>query len=409
MKIISSIAGIVFPEFPNQGIGDIKNAGFEDILLDLSVYCPGKNLRSFETKLNSEQTRQDFDKFLKGIQSKNLQVTTALLPYLLRDTKRTDLNELLLRIGKDSIKMLENMGCKHIIARPLYVGVTFDKEWEINKAYYLELAKECKKEDTMILLQNQCKDVNGHLVRGVCSDEKIAVKWIDELNKEVGSKRFGFCLDVGVCNLCGQNMQDILVALGERVETILIKDNNGSVENKLVPFTSRSTDSNTTDWLSLIRGLRQIKFDGQLVIDCEDTAKNFSPILRPQLLALSKSIMDYFKWQIELETSLKKYHSIVLFGAGNMCRNFMKCYGEQYKPLFTCDNNSSIWGTKFCGLEVKNPEELKKLSEDCGVYICNIYYREIEQQLKDLGVKNIEFFNDEYLSSYYEGRLKRRQ
>ena len=28
----------------------------------------------------------------------------------------------------------------------------------------------------MILLQNQCKDVNGHLVRGVCSDEKIAVK-----------------------------------------------------------------------------------------------------------------------------------------------------------------------------------------------------------------------------------------
>lgn len=409
MEIVSSIAGIVLPEFPNQGIGDIKNAGFENVLLDFSVYCSGKKLRSFETKLNVEQTKQDFDKFIKGIQSKNLKVTTALLPYLLRDTKRTDLNELLLRIGKDSIKALENIGCKHIIVRPLYIGVTFDKEWEINKAYYLELAKECKKEDTMILLQNQCKDVNGHLVRGVCSDEKIAVQWIDELNKIVGSKRFGFCLDVGVCNLCGQNMQDILVTLGERVETILISDNNGSVENRLLAFTSRSTDFNTTDWLSLIRGLRQIKFDGQLVMDCADTSRNFSSILRPQLIALSKSILDYFKWQIELETSLKKYQSIVLFGAGNMCRNFMKCYGEQYTPLFTCDNNSSIWGTTFCGLEVKNPEELKNLPKDCGVYICNMYYREIEQQLKDLGVENIEFFNDEYLSSYYEDRLKRRQ
>lgn len=409
MEIVSSIAGIVLPEFPNQGIGDIKNAGFENILLDLSVYCSGKKLRSFETKLNPEQTKQDFDKFIKGIQSKNLKVTTALLPYLLRDTKRTDLNELLLRIGKDSIKALENIGCKHIIARPLYVGVTFDKEWEINKAYYLELAKECKKEDTMILLQNQCKDVNGHLVRGVCSDEKIAVKWIDELNKEVGSKRFGFCLDVGACNLCGQNMQDIIVTLGERVKTILVSDNNGNAEKALLPFTSRSDYSNTTDWLSLIRGLRQVKFDGQLVIDCADTSKNFSAILRPQLIALSKSIADYFKWQIELETSLKKYRSIVLFGAGNMCRNFMKCYGEQYKPLFTCDNNSSIWGTEFCGLEVKNPEELKNLPKDCGVYICNMYYREIEQQLKELGVENIEFFNDEYLSSYYEDRLKRRQ
>ncbi len=37
----------------------------------------------------------------------------------------------------------------------------------------------------------------------------------------------------------------------------------------------------------------------------------------------------------------------------------MKCYGEQYKPLFTCDNNSSIWGTQFCGLDVKSPEALK--------------------------------------------------
>ncbi len=409
MEVVSSITGIVYLEFPNQGLEDIKTAGFKNVLLDLSIYCPGHKLRSFETKLKPEQIKQDFDKFIKGVQTKNLQVTTALLPYLLRDTKRTDLNELLLRIGKDCIKMLENIGCKHIIARPLYIGIPLHKEWEINKAYYLELAKECKNQDTMILLQNQCKDVNGHLVRGVCSDEKIAVKWIDELNKEAGSQRFGFCLDVGVCNICGQNMQDMIVTLGERVKTILISDNNGIVEQTLLPFTSRSSDSSITDWLSLIRGLRQVKFDGQLVADCADTSKNFSPILRPQLIALSKSIMDYFKWQIELETSLKKYQSIVLFGAGNMCRNFMKCYGEQYKPLFTCDNNSSIWGTKFCGLEVKNPEELKDLPKDCGIYICNMYYREIEQQLKDLGVENIEFFNDEYLSSYYEDRLKRRQ
>lgn len=409
MEVVSSITGIVYLEFPNQGLEDIKTAGFKNVLLDLSIYCPGHKLRSFETKLKPEQIKQDFDKFIKGVQTKNLQVTTALLPYLLRDTKRTDLNELLLRIGKDCIKMLENIGCKHIIARPLYIGIPLHKEWEINKAYYLELAKECKNQDTMILLQNQCKDVNGHLVRGVCSDEKIAVKWIDELNKEAGSERFGFCLDVGVCNICGQNMQDMIVTLGERVKTILISDNNGIVEQTLLPFTSRSSDSSITDWLSLIRGLRQVKFDGQLVADCADTSKNFSPILRPQLIALSKSIMDYFKWQIELETSLKKYQSIVLFGAGNMCRNFMKCYGEQYKPLFTCDNNSSIWGTKFCGLEVKNPEELKDLPKDCGIYICNMYYREIEQQLKDLGVENIEFFNDEYLSSYYEDRLKRRQ
>ncbi len=111
--------------------------------------------------------------------------------------------------------------------------------------------------------------------------------------------------------MCGQNMQDMIVTLGERVKTILISDNNGVLRKHYCLLQAEQIQKNSTDWLSLIRGLRQIKFDGQLVIDCADTARNFSPILRPQLLALSKSIMDYFKWQIEIETSLK--NTVLLF------------------------------------------------------------------------------------------------
>ena len=85
----------------------------------------------------------------------------------------------------------------------------------------------------------------------------------------------------------------------------------------------------------------------------------------------------------------------------------MKCYGEKYVPMFTCDNNSKLWGTTFCGLEVKPPEQLKELPPDCAIFICNIYYREIEKQLRDMDIKNpIEFFNDEYMPSFYFDRLK---
>ena len=90
-----------------------------------------------------------------------------------------------------------------------------------------------------------------------------------------------------------------------------------------------------------------------------------------------------------------------------MCRNYMKCYGAIYPPLFTCDNNQALWGTSFCGLEVKSPEALKDLPDDCGVFICNLYYREIEAQLRAMGVKHIEYFNDEYMSSYYFDRFHR--
>ena len=155
-----------------------------------------------------------------------------------------------------------------------------------------------------------------------------------------------------------------------------------------------------------MRGLREIGFDGQLILDAFDTVVTFSPLLRPPLLRLAKATADYFQWQIGIENLLKKYRKIVLFGAGNMCRNYMKCYGEKYPPLFTCDNNEKTWGTVFCGLEVKAPGALKDLPEDCGVFICNIYYREIKRQLQAMGVENIEFFNDEYMPSFYFDRLK---
>ena len=87
----------------------------------------------------------------------------------------------------------------------------------------------------------------------------------------------------------------------------------------------------------------------------------------------------------------------------------MKCYGEKYPPLFTCDNNKALWGTSFCGLEVKAPECLRELPRDCGIFICNIYYREIEQQLREMEIENsIEFFNDEYMPTYYFDRLEDR-
>lgn len=258
----------------------------------------------------------------------------------------------------------------------------------------------------MILLENQCRDLNGHLVRGVFSDSAVTAGWIDELNREVKEERFGFCMDVGVCSLCGQDMHEFAVTMGQRMKAVVLRDCDGHHESSLLPFTCVYNGQPQTDWLSLIRGLREMEFDGKLILSMADTASSFSPLLRPSLLTFARAVAEYVRWQTGIELLLKRYPSIVLFGAGNMCRNYMKCYGEKYPPLFTCDNNQAVWGTLFCGLEVKPPEALKTIPGDCGVFICNIYYREIEKQLQDMGIRNIEFFNDEYMPSFYFDRLK---
>ncbi|MBQ7582713.1 MAG: hypothetical protein IJU25_07840, partial [Lachnospiraceae bacterium] len=76
--------------------------------------------------------------------------------------------------------------------------------------------------------------------------------------------------------------------------------------------------------------------------------------------------------------------------------------------LYTCDNNSKIWGTEFEGLTVNSPEKLKELPEDAAIIICNGYYREIEAQLREMNIQNpIEYFNDEYMPTFYFDRFKR--
>ncbi len=380
MKIVCSPKGIANRERPAQGMEHIAKAGFENVMLDFSVW--GEEL-------------------LEQCAHNRLCPSIARMSYQSQEAKGAEAAEALLALAKKSLEVCGRAQCGYLVVPPLCAGIETGEAWEYNRDYYTQLAGIARENSVIILLKNQSRDLNGHKVRGICSDGAVAARWVDELNRATGEERFGFCMDVRVCSLCGQDMHAFVKALGNRLKAVVLCDCNGRDEGALLPFTAVSGSCAQTDWLCLVRGLRENGFAGQLVMDMSATGAAFSPLLRPALLTLAKQIADYFKWQIHMEAALQKYSSIVLFGAGNMCRNYMRCYGEQYPPLFTCDNNQKLWGTFLCGLEVKAPEALKDLPENCGVFICNIYYREIETQLREMDIENIEFFNDEYMPSFY--------
>ena len=425
MNIISTPRGSVDRTRPRQGSADLAKAGFTYAVLDLSLFCSpaeletqGRESQNSKPSLKPQQPKSSqisqhppelphaARPLYQQLQKAGIRTPIARAPYLKTDTKRQDLQELLLLLARESIRVCGEAGCGSILIEPLFSGVEKAREWTVNRDFYLSLAPLARDQQVKILLKNQCRDMGGHLIRGICSDPEEAASWIDKLNQEAGEERFAFCMDTGVCTLCGQNMQEFALALGQRIQAVLLRDLDGHRESSLLPFTCSGFERSGTDWLGLIRGLREIGFDGSLILDFSATAAGFSPLLRPQLLQLARAVGEYFQWQIEIEKNLKKYKSRVLFGAGNMCRNYMKCYGEKYPPLFTCDNNEKLWGTRFCGLEVKAPASLRELPPDCAVFICNIYYREIEAQLRDMGLLNpVEYFSDEFMSSFYFERL----
>lgn len=421
MRLVCAPEGTIMDaRRPGQGVGDILNAGFQETILDGLLCCKEREFRGMD-KVRKEAAREKrpyipdeperigeaLEPLIRTCREKGLAMTIARAPYLLRDRKSPELTEIYRNIAMEAVKLAVREKCEAVIVRPLFAGVPFGEEWKSNREFYLSLLPLIKDSDTKVLMENQCKDSEGHLIRGILSDPLEAAEWIDALNQEAGAEKFGFCMDVGAYNLCGQDMYEAATALRERVKAVILRDNNGHDEDSLLPFTCISEYGQQTEWLSLIRGLREISFDGYLIMDAKMTIDAVSPILRPTYMKLAKETADYFAWQITLEGLMKKYKHIVLFGAGNMCRNYLINYGDKYPPLFTCDNNKDRWGEDFFGLTIHDPKDLRELPEGTGIFICNVYYREIEAQLRDMGIKNgIEYFNDEYLPALNMNRLK---
>lgn len=424
MQIICSLGGIVSYEYPRQGLSDIASGGLDGILLDIGgiVGYHAHRIVKWRKKRDDKSYRhwimdhpteiQDIvAPFVDVIRSHKLATPIAranfLPPILRQEEDNDDLFSSICRVARGCVEAAGKAGCRYIILRPMAVGIGERNVMAANVEYYRSLADTAKRYGLEILLESQYRIHNGSFIRGLCSDAHEAAALIDRLNDETRSGIFGSHMDTGICSLLCQNMHDIAAILGQRIKAVTIRDCDGMSDTAYLPFTSVFGGSSRTDWLNIIRGLREIRFDGLLIMDLSGTASAMSPLLKPSLIRFSKEVAEHIAWQIGMEDILQRYGQRVLFGAGNMCRAYMKCYGEKYPPLFTCDNDKDKWGTKFCGLDVRSPDALRDLPEGCAILICNIYYREIERQLKDIGIEApVGYFNDEYMPSFHFERLE---
>lgn len=386
----------VIPDSPVKKVSKLlpiqKEAGFVNSMVDLSVFVPEQEIEYCKDLDSLIKT------YLKQCKELKLEHTIGRAPYVLTDDAKEKLWDIICQLTRDSIRICSEVGCKYIVIEPLIREPRNEGENRKNIDFYLSFAQFANEQNIMILIRNNYRNYNGNLIRSCYSDAYKLNALVDELNKKSEKSIYGICLDIGVCNLCGQNMYETITQMGSNIKAVILRENDGLTDNALIPFSSVNQLHSKMDWLNLIRGLRTIGFAGDLIYDFRDSMYAVSHLLRKEIVDYAKKMIDFLVWQIEMEQTIKKYEKRVLFGAGNMCRNYMKCYGEEYPPLFTCDNNAVLWGTEFEGLEIKKPEELIELDSDVAVFICNIFYDEIEQQLLKMGICNpIEKFNDEYL------------
>jgi len=393
---------------------DYIEVGFSHALLDVSSYCMPEALENreeiydkwFRGKSNEfflpkepEKTLEVLSFFVEECKRNGISNCIARAPFFPWDSKRKDSQKVLYRLTIETIRACVLAGSKYVIIYPQYLDIRSEVEYQKCFEWYASYIEELKKAKITALIPNvPCVSHDGRYKRGFFSDGHELNKLINQLNQKADQEMFGLCLDIGVCQLLGQNVFEFVTLINKRIKAVMFRENDGIYNVSWIPFMTSYNGGGRQDWDAVIRGLREIKFDGPLMLSFGDSDRAVTHLLRKQLLSLEKNMGDYFVWQISMEKVIQKYSNRVLFGAGNMCRNYMKYYGEKYPPLFTCDNNSSLWGSTVCGLVIQNPKSLKELPEECAIFVCNIYYREIEAQLRDMGIRNpIEYFSDEYL------------
>lgn len=405
MNIVCSAGGIAEVKRPRNGLNKFRQAGFDEIVLDFNMFTGGIALPKKRDEVLAHW-REWMRNYMAEAGRQGLDRRIAVAPHFVKDLKIPNMEALKSDLVKECIQNAGEYGCKYVVVYP-FEGDSLEESSSVNRDFYLSLVESAKKSGVTVLLVNSLRNLNGHFLRGFCSEPVEAVTFVDELNNKAGSEIFGFCLDVGICNLVGQNMYDFVTTLGSHLKSLYLYENDGIHYNRIMPFYAANGAGSQFDWLNLIRGLRAIRFGGPAIMTFSTTLAAISPLLRLSVWEYAHKVAKYLEWQVDMEATLDKYPSRVLFGAGNMCRAYMKCYGEKYPPLYTCDNNSNVWGNEFCGLAIHNPEDLKSLPVDCAVFICNTYYDEIEQQLRDMGIKNpIERFNDEFMPSFHFTRLE---
>ena len=88
-----------------------------------------------------------------------------------------------------------------------------------------------------------------------------------------------------------------------------------------------------------------------------------------------------------------KGKNIILFGAGLMFEDYMKKYGDKYRPAFIVDNDENKWGRYRMGIEIRKPEDILAIPElKRHIIICSFYYKEIIPQLEAMGVKDCKVY-----------------
>ncbi|MBE6662749.1 MAG: sugar phosphate isomerase/epimerase [Ruminococcaceae bacterium] len=205
---------------------------------------------------------------------------------------------------RDTVRCIEltaYLGSRYIVVHPVQdtLQLTPDEVRARNIELYGKLIEAAKKNDVIVCLENMWNTRNGNIFECTCEDPYETNYYIDTLNAMASEERFGFCFDVGHATLCGKNLKNTLITLGNRVKTLHVHDANKISDLHTIPYSQMGNGATPlTDWTGFLLGLRSIGYRGTINFEAHAAFEVFPEPTHKALLGLFRAIGEYFSNEI---------------------------------------------------------------------------------------------------------------
>ena len=197
-------------------------------------------------------------------------------------SENDEYNDAIVKMLESTIIAADEINCRNLVVHPFFLGyqqrLSPEREWEINIERYSRLIPAAKKYGVTVCLENMFTGNRGKLYAACCSDIDTACAYVDELNRIAGQKVFGFCFDTGHALLCGLDMRDALVKLGDRISAFHVHDNNGINDQHLAPYMG------ILDWDRFVKGLSEIPFNATMSFETFNIWNTVDNELAPEIM-----------------------------------------------------------------------------------------------------------------------------
>ncbi len=299
--------GIAEKKSVESGLELIAQAGFDCVDINLDVYLTNSDLYSGTVNAFFNQSEEElegcFAVFKEAMERYGLRPSQMHAPYPVMVPGRKEQNQYMAeQVIPKSLHIASFLGVPYVVIHPwkLQYRTSRRDEWEENREYFSSLIPLARKYEVVICLENLYEGLGSRLVEGVGGDISQMIRMIEELNREAGEERFGFCLDTGHLNLIRRDPRAVIRELGSHLKILHLHDNDGWGDLHQLPFTFGMEDGGRgVDWTGVLEGLGDICYEGVLSFETYPSLGSFPEALIPAVLRAIERTGRYFSSVLE--------------------------------------------------------------------------------------------------------------